>query len=353
MNRAGAETMIMNYVRQLVKYDLFDISILVHGFKPGDYDEELASLGVKLEKVPVRSREPFRYKKSIKKILEGGKYDIVHCNMDASSGDFLEIAKKCNVPVRIAHSHTTKYQAQNFIKKLVGVNSKKKIKKVATHFLACSKKAGDWMFEGIDYLIINNAIDLEKYKYNETIRKKVREKLGLERDTVVLGHVGRFSLEKNHEGLLRIYKRYHDYNANSKLLCIGDGPRKETVVELVKNLDLEDSVKFLGVRSDISDLMQAMDVFLLPSIFEGLPVVGIEAQATGLPCLFSDAITKEICLTPNSERLSLDKENDWIEAIEKLKGCRNMDISPLKKSGYSVQNEAEKLKKFYLKCVLP
>src|SRR5699024_7638287 len=125
------------------------------------------------------------------------------------SGDFLEIAKKSGVPIRIVHSHTTKYQAQHIIKKIIAMNSKRKIRKVATHFLACSKKAGDWMFGSKDYLILNNAIDLELYKFNEKIRKQVREQLSLQSDRIVLGHIGRFCFEKNHEGLISIFKKYH------------------------------------------------------------------------------------------------------------------------------------------------
>lgn len=352
MHRAGAETMIMNYVRQLVNYDLFDISILVHGYDSGDYDDELMSIGVKIIRVPIRSRDPIKYSEKIKLVLSEGKYKIVHCNMDASSGDFLEIAKKCNIPVRIAHAHTTKYLSKNIIKKIIAINSKRKITKVATHFLACSQKAGDWMFGKANYIVVNNAIDLEKYRYNEAIRKRVRNNLELDSDMLVLGHVGRFCYEKNHEGLIEIFSRYHEHNEKSVLLCVGEGPTKELVMELVKSLGIEDNVRFLGVRSDINELMQAMDLFLLPSLFEGLPVVGIEAQASGLPCLFSDAVTNEVCLLENSRRLSINNVSDWTNEIEHLKGCRSTDISPLMKAGYSIQNEAKKLSDFYLKCLM-
>ncbi len=351
MHRAGAETMIMNYVRQLVKYQIFDISILVHGYEKGDYDDELLELGINIIQVPIRSRSPLSYKSKIKDVLTKHKFEIVHCNMDASSGDFLEIAKKCGVPIRIVHSHTTKFQAQTFIKKIIAKNSKRKIPVVATNFLACSKMAGDWMFGTKNYMVLNNAIDLDLYKFNEETRNLVRKQLLLPLDATVLGHIGRFCFEKNHEGLIDIFEKYYKHNDKAILLCIGDGPTKNHIAELAKKKGLSDVVKFLGVRSDIPCLLQAMDVFLLPSLFEGLPVVGIEAQAAGIPCLFSEAVTEEVCLLESSKRVSLNDEDRWIEEIDNLKGKKVVDISPLESAGYSITEEAKKLKNYYMDCL--
>lgn len=350
MHRAGAETMIMNYVRQLVKYQMFDISVLVHGYEKGDYDNELSALGIRIIQVPIRSSAPFKYKRIVRDVFTTHKFEIVHCNMDASSGDFLEIAKKSGVPIRIVHSHTTKYQAQNIIKKIIAMNSKRKIPMVATHFLACSKKAGDWMFRGKEYLVLNNAIDLDLYRVDEKIRKQVRKQLSLQSDIIVLGHIGRFCFEKNHEGLIRIFKKYHDHNNKSVLLCIGDGPTQDQIKELVKRNGLCEFVKFLGIRSDIPQLLQAMDVFLLPSLFEGLPVVGIEAQAAGLPCLFSEAVTEEVCILDSSRRIPLD-DDKWIDEIDSLKCFKTEDTASLAVAGYSIQEEAKKLKDYYMECL--
>lgn len=352
MHRAGAETMIMNYIRELVKYNEFEISVLVHGFDKGDYDDELKQLGVSIYPVSVRSKNPLGYVDQVSKVFRDNIFDIVHCNMDASSGDFLKIAKKYNVPVRIAHSHITSFQAQDVLRKLVAVHSKKLVNKVATDRFACSKMAGDWLFGNRDYTVINNAINLNTFKRNTDVRKKYREELNIKDNTKVIGHIGRFSFEKNHSGLLNIFKQYHMHNSDSVLLCIGSGKLIDDVIHQADTLGIKDSVQFLGVRSDINGLLQAMDIFVLPSLFEGLPVVGIEAQAAGLPCIFSTEITNEVCILPTSKRLELGKIDEWVSAIDSVNVGVTIDSNKcMTDAGYSVECEAEKLRNYYLNAV--
>lgn len=350
MKRAGAETMIMQYLRQLVMDDRFEFSILVHGYDKGDYDDEIASMNVPIYHVPVRGKHPLTYAYKVRKVLKAHPVDIIHCNMDSACGDFLSIAKKCGIQHRIAHSHTTRYQAQKGIKRIVGERSKKKIHNVATIRMACSEKAGQWLFEGDSFKIVNNAIDLSRYLPHKEIRATKRKELGIGDNTFVIGHIGRFSYEKNQKFLLQIFAQSKRECQNSRLLLVGTGSLMNEMKRYAVELGIETDVMFLGLRSDIPELLQVMDCFVMPSLFEGLPVSGIEAQAAGLPCLFSDTVTPEICITNFAKRISLAKFNEWVEEIRQMPNIRNAleAQEQLRKMGYDIKCEAHKLAEYYL-----
>lgn len=351
MKRAGAETMIMQYLRQLVHETTFEFSILVHGNDQGDYDEEIRSMGVPIYHVPVRGQHPFTYNREVFKVLKEHPVDIIHCNMDNASGHFLKIAKKCGIPIRIAHSHTTRILAKNPIKKIIGAISKQEIHVAATHRLACSKKAGDWLFGADTYEIVNNAINLEQYKFNPQVRNKIRHKLHINADTLVLCHIGSFSYPKNHKGLLQIFKELKRIRPDSRLLLAGMGPMMDDIKELTRKLELENEVVFLGLCSDVPALLQAADIFVMPSLMEGLPVAGIEAQAAGIPCYFADTITPEVCMTDQAKRVSLQSIDAWVNEIAntpKTRADREANKS-LTMRGYNIKKEAEKLANYYKK----
>lgn len=350
MKRAGAETMIMQYLRQMVKDERFEFAILVHGYARGDYDDEIASYHIPIYHVPIRGKHPCTYAYAVRKVLKSYQVDIIHCNMDAACGDFLSIAEKCGIEHRIAHSHTTRYQAQRGIKKIVGKCSKEKIHNVATDRLACSEKAGKWLFKEDSFEIVNNAIDLSLYLPNEEIREKKYRELGIEENSFVVGHVGRFCYEKNHKFLLQIFAQLKKERSNSKLLLIGTGNLMDATKEYAAELGVEDDVLFLGLRSDIPELLQIMNCFVMPSLFEGLPVSGIEAQAAGLPCLFSDTITPEICMTSYAKLLPLDNLDKWISELKKIPENKNVVEAQvqLRQKGYDIVREAEKLKAYYI-----
>lgn len=344
--------MIMQYLRQLVKDDRFEFSILVHGDSKGDYDDEIAKLNVPLYHVPVRGKHPLTYSHEVKKVLEAHPVDIIHCNMDSACGDFLSIAKKCGIKNRIAHSHTTRYQAQRGLKKIIGRWSKKKIHKIATIRLACSEKAGKWLFKEDSFKVINNAIDLNNYLPKEDIRKKKRQELGIADGVLAVGHIGRLCYEKNHKYLLEIFKDFKDKCPNSKLILVGTGDLTENVKNYSIELGIQEDVLFLGLRSDIPELLQAMDCFVMPSLFEGLPVSGIEAQAAGLPCLFADTITPEICITNYAKRLPLSRKNEWVTALVKIPKDKNWEVAQkqLRAKGYDIECEAQKLIEVYIRA---
>jgi glycosyltransferase involved in cell wall biosynthesis len=349
MKRAGAETMIMQYLRQLIKDEQFEFSFLIHGMDKGDYDEEILSYGIPIYHVPVRGRHPFIYRKAVKKVLREHPVDIIHCNMDYACGEFLSIAKEVGIKGRIAHSHTTKYLTQSPIKRIFEKLSKRKIHSVATTRISCSDAAGKWLFGNDEYILINNAIDLESYKENIQKRKELRAEWGADEDTLILGHVGNFTYPKNHSGLVKLFAALKKQRANSKLVLVGTGALMQEIKSLVQELKLSDDVMFLGKRSDVPNLLQAFDVFVMPSNFEGLPVSGVEAQAAGLPCLFSNHVTKEICMTKLVRRLPLEKTNEWIDALISIHGQRDYEDArlALRKYGFDIDFEADKLADCY------
>lgn len=303
----GVEAVVMNYYRHIdhskVQFDFIcdDDSTNI------PYDE-IEKLGGKVILIPPYQKV-FKYQKELRRVLREGKYKIVHSHINTLSVFPLYAAKKVGVPVRIAHSHSTtnkKEWKKNLLKQVLRPFSKK----YATNYMCCSELAGRWLFgdktydEGKVYLL-NNAIDLDKFKYDKKIRDKKRKELGIKEDTIVIGHIGRFVAQKNHTFLIDIFNQFHKKEKNSILLLAGQGPLQEEIKNKVRELGLDDSVGFLGQRNDANELYQAFDVFLLPSLYEGLPVVGVEAQASGLLCFFSDDMTKETKVLDSTVFMSL------------------------------------------------
>ena len=221
--------------------------------------------------------------------------------------------------------------------------------------MCCSELAGRWLFgskvynQGKVYLL-NNAIDLEKFKYNKKIRDKKRRELGISEDTLVIGHIGRFVEQKNHRFLIEIFNEIHKKENNTILVLAGQGPLMNEIKEKVNCLHLENNVKFLGQRNDANELYQAFDVFLLPSLYEGLPVVGVEAQATGLLCFFSDDMTKETKILDSTVFMSLNQKPDyWADTILKYQYnyIRKNTVNEISNNNFNINLEAEKLEKFY------
>ena len=354
MKRAGAETMVMQYLRQLIKNKNFEFSILVHGYDKGDYDDEINAMGVPIYHVPIRGQKPLIYSYKVKEVFNNHPVDIIHCNMDSACGDFLYIAKKCGIKIRIAHSHTTQFQAKTGIKKVIGFLSRQRVNQVSTIRLACSSEAGEWLYRGKNFKIIHNAIELQDYIPNDNaiINKKLA--LGISCSAFVIGNVGRLCYEKNQKFLIDLFCLYKISHPNSKLLLIGEGRNKSDLVKYATSKGCEENVLFLGLREDVPSLLQIMDVYVMPSLFEGLPVSGIEAQAAGLPCLFSDNITPEICMTDYAKRLPLGSIQKWNEALENIPKIRNVAEAQkkLQDSGFDIKTEAEKLTDIYFDAFL-
>jgi len=352
MNRGGAETMLMNYYRNIDRTKI-QFDFLAHRSEPKAYDDEIRALGGRIYHLsPV---DPFGfngYKKELKKFFaEHKEYKIVHAHLDTLSTYVLNVAKEAGVTVRIAHSHNTKMDFD--FKFPIRLYSKLKLKKTANQYFACGKDAGKWLFgsKEIDNVtILNNAIDVKGYKYDQQKALEVKRSLNIE-DKFVIGHIGRFYKQKNHEFLIDIFYEVYKKNKQSVLLLVGDGVLKPQIIEKVSKLNLSENVKFLGVRSDVADLVQAFDVFLFPSLYEGLPVTLIEAQAAGLKCIVSDCITNECDLTGNMKFLNLkDSPEKWAEKVlSEYEGFVKTDTSEfIKRGGFDVRENVKWLEEFYL-----
>lgn len=314
----GVESVVMNYYRHL-DHDKIQFDFICDDDSTNIPYDEIEKLGGKVILIPPYQKV-FKYQKELRRVLRDGKYKIVHSHINTLSVFPLYAAKKVGVPVRIAHSHSTtnkKEWKKNLLKQVLRPFSKK----YATNYMCCSELAGRWLFgdktydEGKVYLL-NNAIDLDKFKYDKKIRDKKRKELGIKEDTIVIGHIGRFVAQKNHTFLIDIFNQFHKKEKNSILLLAGQGPLQEEIKNKVRELGLDDSVRFLGQRNDANELYQAFDVFLLPSLYEGLPVVGVEAQASGLLCFFSDDMTKETKVLDSTVFMSLSNTaEEWTGEI--------------------------------------
>ncbi len=349
MHRAGLETMLMNYYRNIDR-EKIQFDFLTHRPERSDYDDEIESLGGKMYYAPrlYPQNYPAYFKWMKKFFAEHPEYKIVHSHIDAMSYLPLLAAKKAGVPVRIAHSHNTsidkdfKYPLKQYFRR--------QIKKVANFYCACGQEAGEFLFPGKDAMVIPNAIEVERFLFSQEIRKEKRKELGVI-DEFVVGHVGRLSYQKNHKFLIEIFKQIYQKKPKSILLLIGVGEKENEIKEQVHDLKIDEAVKFLGNRNDVDELYQAMDVFVMPSFFEGVPVTGIEAQFAGLQCVFSDKVPKEVDLLERCEfyPLTMDSEK-WaeriIECIESQDRTKFSQIA--ENSQYNIQNAYDILQKLYL-----
>lgn len=348
----GVESVVMNYYRHIDRTKI-QFDFICDDDSTNIPYEEIKTLGGKVILIPPYQRI-LKYHKELKKVLKEGNYKIVHSHINTLSVFSLYAAKSAGVPIRIAHSHSTtnkKEKKKNLLKQVLRPFSKV----FATDYMCCSELAGRWLFGNKEYnngnvYLLNNAIDLDKFKYDEEKRTEKRKKLNIEDSALVIGHVGRFVEQKNHSFLIDIFNEVHKQKENSILLLAGQGPLMKEMEKKVKILGIEDSVKFLGQRNDINELYQAFDVFCLPSLYEGLPVVGIEAQATGLLCVFSDDMTKETKVLDTTEFLSLNQRvEEWAYTIiEKIKKFKRLNPKKeISDKGFNIDTEVQKIVNFY------
>lgn len=348
MGRGGLETMLMNYYRNIDRSKV-QFDFLTHRSEKADYDDEIEALGGKIYHVPRLNPFSRSYLSALDRFFkEHREYQVVHCHQDCLSGVVLKVAKANGVKFTIAHSHNAN-QDKN-LKYLVKIVAKRNITKYADKLFACGQEAGKWMFNTDDFEVLNNAIDTDKYTYDEKKSKEIRKSLGVEGKFVV-GHVGRFNPQKNHEFLIDIFDEVQKIEPDSVLMLVGDGDLRGNIENKVKELGIEDKVKFMGIRSDVNDLMQAMDVFLFPSLYEGLGIVLIEAQAAGLKCVISDTIPRDGILTDDVIQVSLaQKASYWakkiLEYYPTYKRCNNK--GKILEANYDIKDNAKKLEQFYL-----
>lgn len=350
----GVETVIMNYYRNIDKTKI-QFDFVVHKGALPQYITQVKNYGGKVYEITSYKSNILKYTYEIYKIIKENNYEIVHSNMNSLSGFSLFAAYLAGAKVRILHNHTTDNPAEG-IRTIAKRILRPFARLFANQYWACSKLAAKWMYGKNAVIngkvtIINNAIDLEKFKFNKEKRERLRKKLGLE-NCFAIGHVGRFVKTKNHEFLIDVFNEVLKQRNNAKLLLIGDGNLKSLIEAKVKNLGIEKAVIFLGVRNDVADLYNAMDVFVLPSLYEGLPVVGVEAQTNGLPFICSDRVTNEILLTDNIRLLSLQQyKTEWCDAIlnAERKEIENNKDGLFK--NFDIKNESKKLEALYLSFI--
>ena len=352
MDRGGLESMLMNYYRNIDRKKI-QFDFLEHREGKHDFTDEIISLGENVYTVPPVN--PFNsngYLSALDSFFQQHKeYSIVHSHLDCMSSYPLKYAKKNGIPFRIAHSHNTS-QERN-LKYVLKMYSRSQIPKYTSNLFACGEEAGKWMYGKQKFRILNNAIDAKKFIYNSEESTRVKKYLEIE-DKFVIGHIGRFNSQKNHDFLIDIFEKIYRQENNSVLLLIGVGELEEQIRNKVEKLNLTSAVKFLGLQEGIPSLLQAMDVFVFPSLFEGLPVTLIEAQANGLPCVISDVITNEVNITNNIEYLGLEKESEeWASHILKYKEDTNRKdmFEVICEKGFDINANVRWLEEFYLNLV--
>lgn len=348
----GVEATIMNYYKNIDRNKIQFDFVIDKDSKYIPY-EEIEKLGGKVFIISPYQKIN-KYRKELKQILTNNNYKIIHSHINTLSFIPLKIAKELNIPVRIEHSHSTTNKIE-FKKNILKQILKNFSKKYSTHYFACSNYAAKFLFgnnitNNNKLYIMKNAIDKNKFSYNKKIRNEYRKKFNIDDDTLVIGHIGRFVKQKNHKFLINIFNEIVITNNNSLLILTGSGPLEEKIKKQVNKFSLENKVIFLGQRNDTNNLYQMFDLLLLPSLYEGLPVVGVEAQVASLPCILSNEITDEIKLTNLVKFISLnEKPSFW--AKETIKKYKNTKRKILNIKTYDIEKESKKLENKYLEMV--
>ncbi len=341
MDGGGVEQVVMNYYRHIDRSRVQFDFIVCEGSKliPSD---EIQGLGGRVFMVSSYANV-VAFMRQLRQLIHAERWKIVHSHINALSVFPLYAAKLENVPVRIAHSHSTSGKGELF-KNLAKFLLKTQANRFPTHRFACGQYAGEWLFGKNEHFeIIRNAIELRRFAFTPSARAEVRKELGIEENQFVVGHVGRFMAQKNHQFLIEVFRRVVELRDDALLLLVGEGELKNEIAQLVREAGLANRVVFLGQRSDVERIYQAFDVFCLPSLYEGLCLVGIEAQSNGLACIFSDSITREVDVTKSTRFLPINDSEPWAQAICQVSpGYRNA-VNPIDFSAYEINSAAEAL----------
>lgn len=351
MNAGGIETMLMNYYRNIDRSKV-QFDFLVHRKEKGIYDDQIKKLGGKIYYFG-RFSNIFIYNKRVKNFLLESNYKIIHSHINQYSFFPLKIAKNNQIPVRISHSHQylTSNTSIKFMKKLLIYFCRYRLQNQFTHAFACSSQAGEWLFNRNKlFKVINNSIETKEYIYNREKAEKVIREFDLQ-DRLVISHIGNFSTTKNYPFILNVFMEVLKKKKDAVLMLIGANQNNPEIEKMVEKMGMENSVIFTGVRSDIPELLQISNVFLFPSISEGLPVSLIEAQAAGVPCIISDTITREVKITDLVEFESLksspqvwgDKILMYANKNEKPNTSQSIVLA-----GYDINDNAKQLIDFYI-----
>ena len=351
----GIKSVITNYYSN-VDRNKISFDLLIDNNSPIDDYSEIEAIGGRVCKISTLSN-PFKYISQIYKLSKENKYDIIHGYVNALNVFSMFAGKMAGVPVRIAENLSSAHPGE---KKTIVKNILKPFSKIfPTDLAACSKSCGEWLYgkkdiESGKVRIFNNAISLKKYTYDKELRDNVRNSLGLSDENFVLGHIGRYQYQKNHNFLIDIFDEVYKRDKNSRLLLVGYGDLKEELFNNIHSLGLKDAVIDMGATENIAGLYNAMDVFVLPSFYEGLPVVGIEAQATGLPCVFSTEVTKETGVIPDTKFVELSENKEkWADEILKIRdNYKRVNTEKyIIDAGFDIETEGRKLQDYYFDLI--
>ena len=350
MDRGGIETMLMNFYRHMDR-DKVQFDFLANKPAKGEYDEEIKQLGGRIFISPgyMSYRNDVKYMTEL--FNEHPEYKIIHTHNGSLMLYALMSAKKNDIPIRIAHAHATAVPVglKNELKKLM----RPMIKYVATDYWGCSDAAGKFYFSekrwDKAHELIHNAIDVDNFTFNRNTRQAIREKYGLG-DKFVIGHVGRLAPQKNQKKILEVFAEVHKKNANAHLVIIGTGELEQSLKKYTDELGLTDFVTYTGVQTNVNEWYSAFDVFIMTSLYEGLPVVAIEAQAADLPCVLTDTITDEVKINENVKFLGLhDEPLRWADAVLEFDIERRVSRkNELTAAGYDIEAEAKRMQQLYL-----
>lgn len=345
LGTGGAEAMIMNWYRHINR-EAVQFDFLVRSSR-NVFADEIASYGGRVFVMPLYPSQYFANMRETSRFFAEHAKDYVGIHVHGNAllyVNVFQIAKKNGINLRIFHSHSTftssKYLPLHFFNRL-------RIDRMATDFFACSKAAGVWAFRNRDYTVVKNGVMTEHLVFDENKRKSIRDQLKIA-DETVYGHIGRFEPVKNHVFLLEVFEKILKRDENSILLLLGDGKLVDQIKELADQKKIAHKVRFAGRQKEVGDFLSAMDVFMLPSHNEGLPVVAVEAQTASLPCLLSDTITREVELTDAVCFLPLTHSDAWADCALRMRCLAKRNTKEdIIRAGYDIKQSAEFLEKFY------
>lgn len=343
----GVESVLQNYFSHIDR-SKYELDLVTYGVQSSICEQKFQQLGFRIIEIPPKRQGFFKSLKAMNRVIKEGNYDVIHAHLTEWNCLPLFLGKINKVKCRISHSHMAEVSISK-IKQLLLRIQRSVILKNATQLCACGVDAGKYLY-GEDVFnkgkvkVLNNAIDRNRFQPDAVVREQVREELRISESTLCVGHIGRFLPQKNHTFLIEIFKDVVNRNPDSVLLLVGTGELENSIREKCDQLHITDKVQFLGIRPDPERLYQAMDVFCLPSLFEGLPVVGIEVQASQTPAILSDKITEKVKLTDYIFFQSLEcSSEDWADKIIKLKEFKGKASFPDEYDIAYMSREWEKL----------
>ena len=349
LKSGGAESVIYNYCSAINsnRYEWY----LLYQHKPSQKNiDEFKNIGFNLKRIPSKAKHPIKNYKETYKFLKNNKIDVVHCHMTLMNFIPLIAAKKLKIKVRICHSHNSDIRKKNIVVTIIEKILKKLCIKNATHLIACGEDAGKYMFGNKEFQILNNAMDLKKYEYSENYRKEIRKRYKITDEIFVIGHIGRFTEQKNQIFIIELFKKIYEEDKKFVLFLIGDGEQRKCIIDKIKEYGLEKNIILPGIINNINQMYSAFDLFILPSLWEGLPVVSIEAQASGLQTILSDNIDEKAIIDKDKCTmldLNIEKWKRQILEDKNKKLNRNINMELFINKNLDIKTEVKKIEKIY------